>query len=320
MSTAPTKPQGINPGRARPNIRRLYERTILSPNRLSMPLLVLDGDAPGHLPGETTVAQLPNEAKRLSRLGLGGVKVFAFGHERDARASGATAADNRMVAAVQAIKNAAPDLAVTTEVCGCSWTASRECVLRTDNGKIDLPATLDLMRSMALAHAEAGADAVSPTAMLDGSIHAVRVALDNNGHTDVSVNPNIAVHTSLYGPFKKLMHTDPAGSNRLGLQLDTGRLPAAAIQTADRWSIEGADALTLQPVMTHVDTLTALAAHTDLPVTAYSTSGEWAGLRAIGPAAAFEYHEMLIRAGADHILTYLADQISLVLQRDREGI
>ncbi|MCD0444266.1 hypothetical protein LO763_11600 [Glycomyces sp. A-F 0318] len=322
MSNIPTRvpPQGVNPGRARPAIRRLYQRPPLAPSQLSAPLLVLsDLDATGILPGQTTLKQLPAEARRLARLGLGGVKVFASGHDRDERASGALAPGNHMIQAVRAIKDAAPELAVTTEVCGCSWTTSRECVLRTASGDIDLPATFDLMRSMALAHAEAGADAISPTAMLDGSIRAVRAALDHGGHADVSVNPNIAVHTNLYGPFKQVMRTDPDGGNRLGLQLDAGRLPDAALQTATRWEREGADALTLQPVMTQIDTLAALTGHTSLPVTAYSTSGEWAGLRAIGPAAALEYHQMLIRSGADHILTYLADQMALALHDDLAG-
>jgi porphobilinogen synthase len=322
MSTIPTRvpSQGINPSRARPAIRRLYQRARLAPSQLSAPLLVRrDLDVAGLLPGQTTLEYLPAEAKRLARLGLGGVKVFVLGHGRDERASGALAPDNHMVQAVHAIKDAAPELAVTTEVCGCSWTTSRECVLRTTDGEIDLPVTLDLMQSMAVAHADAGADAVSPTAMLDGSIRAVRAALDHGGHADVSVNPNIAVHTSLYGPFKQVMRTDPVAGNRLGLQLDAGRLPDAALQTATRWEREGADALTLQPVMTQIDTLAALTARTSLPVTAYSTSGEWAGLRAIGPAAALEYHQMLIRSGADHILTYLADQVALALQDDLAG-
>lgn len=314
-TTIAARPEGINPGRARPQIRRLYQRPLLAPNQLSKPLLVVpDHVHSGKLPSTVTLDQLGDEAARLARLGLGGVKLFAYGHDRDAHASGARAADNRMVQAVRIVKDAAPELAVTTEVCGCAWTDTSECVLRTPRGAIDLGATLALMEAMALAHAQAGADAVSPTAMLDGSIRAVRAALDHAGYPEVSVNPNLAVATSLYGPFKKVMGTDPAAGHRRGLQLDPGRVAASVRQSAVRWEAEGADALTLQPVMTHVDTLTALAAATDLPVTAYSTSGELAALDAMGAAAMIEYHLMLARAGAAHLLSFAADRVAQALQ------
>lgn len=104
--------------------------------------------------------------------------MFAFGHDRDGYASGATAPDNRMIRTIHAVKKATPATAVTTEVCGCSWTDHGQCVLRTNSGEIDLEGTYRLMGTMAVMHAEAGADCVSPTAMLDGSIQAVRQALD----------------------------------------------------------------------------------------------------------------------------------------------
>ncbi|AYG85323.1 Delta-aminolevulinic acid dehydratase [Streptomyces hundungensis] len=155
-----------------------------------------------------------------------------------------------MVRAIGFVKATAPGLAVTTKVCGCSWTDHGECVLRTADGDFDLPATYGLMAAMAVQHADAGADAVSPTAMLDGSIRAVRTALDEAGHRDVAVNPNVAVHTSLYDPFKALMATDPRAGHRRGLQLEPGRADRDVLVQAARWIGEGADSLTLQPVMT----------------------------------------------------------------------
>ncbi|MFF8505078.1 hypothetical protein ACF07L_31140 [Streptomyces anulatus] len=133
---------------------------------------------------------------------MGGVKAFTLGHDRDNAGSTAVSSGNLMVQAVSAIREVTPDLAVTTEVCGCSWTSSGECVLRTPTGRIDLDATHRLMGEMAVQHAESGADVVSPTAMLDGSVRAVRAALDERGFRDVGVNPNLAIHTTLYGPFK----------------------------------------------------------------------------------------------------------------------
>jgi porphobilinogen synthase len=311
----PRRPEGINPGRARGAIRRLYDQEELAPHRLSAPLLIRpDGKATGTLPGEIDLPGLSDHARRLADLGLGGVKVFVTGHDHDPRGTAATARDNRMLRAIDTLKTVASHLAVTTEVCGCSWTSSHECVLRHDNGHIDQASTYELMSQMALMHAAAGADAVSPTAMLDGSIRAVRHALNDAGWRDVSVNPNIAVDTALYEPFKALMGTQPATGRRTGLQIDTARLVPAAVDCAHRWLAEGADTLTLQPVMTNTDALAALAARTNTPVVAYSTSGEWAALQAVPEAVAMDYHRMLFRIGADHVLSFAAEKIAQTLQ------
>jgi porphobilinogen synthase len=293
----------------------LYVREDLAPARLSAPLLVLPAGAlGGDLPGVVDEHDLPAAAARAAGLGLGGVKVFVVGHDHDEHASAATRPGNRMVEAVRAIKQAAPDLAVTTEVCGCSWTSSRECVLRTGDGRIDLSATYDLMGHMAVLHARAGADAVSPTAMLDGSIRAVRAALDEAEFRDVSVNPNVAVDGQLYEPFKELMGTQPAAGRRTGLQLDPARLQQASLACADRWLGEGADSLTLQPVMTNADAVAELAAHATAPIVAYSTSGEWAALEGLPGAVMLDYHRMLFRLGAAHVLSYAAWTIAETLE------
>lgn len=184
-------------------------------------------------------------------------------------------------------------------------------------GGIDLEATFALMRQMAVQHAEAGADVVSPTAMLDGSIRAVRSALDDAGMRDVGVNPNLAIHTTLYGPFKTLMNTNPAAGHRRGLQLEPGRAERDTLVQARRWIAEGADSLTLQPVMTAVDVLTRLRDDQDVPLVAYSTSGEWPALRALGTDGMVEYAAGLKRAGADSILTFAAEQVAAHLEAGR---
>ncbi len=264
--------------------------------------------------------QLSDVRRTVARwrgLGIGGVKAFALGHGRDNAGSTAVSSGNLMVQAVSAIREVTPDLAVTTEVCGCSWTSSGECVLRTPAGRIDLDATYRLMGEMAVQHAEAGADVVSPTAMLEGSVRAVRVALDGSGLRDIGVNPNLAIHTTLYGPFKALMATDPAVGHRRGLQLEQGRAQRDTVVQARRWIAEGADSLTLQPVMTAVDVLVRLRADQEAPLVAYSTSGEWPALRELGSEGMTEYIAMLRRAGADHVLTFAAEQVAAHLERNR---
>ncbi|MFD8913985.1 hypothetical protein [Streptomyces sp. NPDC059575] len=313
--TAPDRPAGINPARARATVRGLYARTALTAADLSAPLLVLPDTAraTSALPGAVSVGEVPSTTARWAALGIRGVKVFAFGHDRDTRGTAAVAPGNRMLAAIGAVKAAAPGTAVTTEVCGCSWTDHGECVLRTGAGGIDLDATYRLMARMAVMHADTGADVVSPTAMLDGSIRVVRDALDGAGHRDVGVNPNLALHTSLYGPFKKLMATDPADGHRRGLQLEPGRADRDTLVQARRWVEEGADSLTLQPVMTAVDVLVRLRDDQQVPIVAYSTSGEWAALQALGGAGILEYLAQLKRAGADQILTFAAEAAATCL-------
>lgn len=315
---APT-PDGINPARARRAVRALYTGPALTASDLSAPLLALPDDTPGacSLPGAVPLTGIPATVARWAELGIHGLKAFAYGHDRDGRASGALAPDNRMARAIAAVKTTTPDTAVTTEVCGCSWTDHGECVLRTDDGGIDLDATYRLMAAMAVQHADAGADIVSPTAMLDGSIRAVRQALDETGHRDVGVNPNLAIHTGLYGPFKTLMDTDPRAGHRRGLQLEPGRAERDTIIQARRWITEGADSLTLQPVMTAVDVLVRLRDDQRVPIVAYSTSGEWAVLQALGAAGIVEYLGMLKRSGADQVLTFAAQAAAEYLEAGR---
>ncbi|MFF4433856.1 hypothetical protein ACFYZ4_32460 [Streptomyces sp. NPDC001513] len=301
-------PEGISPTRARRAVRALYAGPTLTAADLSAPLLALPDTEPVEtaLPGAVPVPGIAATVGRWADLGIRGVKVFAYGHDRDGRATGALLPGNRMVRAIAAVKAAAPETAVTTEVCGCSWTDHGRCLLLCDDGGIDLDATYTLMAAMAVRHADAGADVVSPTAMLDGSVRVVRDALDEAGHRDVGVNPNLAIHTGLYGPFKALMATDPRAGHRRGLQLEPGRAERDTLVQARRWITEGADSLTLQPVMTAVDVLVRLRDDQPVPVVAYSTSGEWNALKALGPAGMVEYLGMLKRAGADQILTFAA--------------
>jgi porphobilinogen synthase len=304
---------GVDPSRARAAVRELLERPTLVPRDLMAPLLVHpEGPHPDGLPGSVCLPDVVPLVSRWTTLGIRGIKLFVVGSPRDAHASGAVSADNLMVKAIREVKTAAPDMVVTTEVCGCSWTDTGECTLLV-GGRIDVTGTYRLMADMAQLHAAAGADAVSPTAMLDGSVRAVRNALTEAQLPDVGVCPNIAVHTCLYGPFKRVMGTDPSRGHRRGLQLEPGRADRDALTQADRWLAEGADALTLQPVMTATDILVRLRLHTRAPLIAYSTSGEYAALTALDTPGMIEYHAALKRAGADLILSFAAEQVARAL-------
>jgi porphobilinogen synthase len=310
-------PDGVNPSRARRVVRRLYAQPALTAADVMAPLLVVPGIAGPGLPGTTTLSGVGPLVRRWAASGIKGLKLFAFGHDRDGAGTGALANGNRMESALTEVKSAAPQIAVTTEVCGCSWTDHGQCVLRRTDGRIDLKGTWEFMAAMAVRHAAAGADVVSPTAMLDGSVRAVRNALDQAGYPDVSVNPNLALHTVLYGPFKQVMDTEPAAGDRRGLQLEPTRAERDALIQARRWITEGADALTLQPVMTAIDVLVRLRADQPVPLIAYSTSGEWAALERLGTSGMVEYHAAIKRAGADLVLTFAAEHLAAHLEGGR---
>ena len=313
-SEAPAGPDGVEPGRARASVRDLYARPVLAIRDLTAPILVMPDDRhAADLPGVTSLGQLTTAVRRLAALGIRGVKVFAYGTGRDASARAATAAGNLMCQAVEQIKAATPEIVVTTEVCGCSWTDHGECAILDGRGHIDTDATYELMARMAVLHALAGADVVSPTAMLAGSVRAVRDALDEAELPDVGVCPNIAIHTELYGPFKQIMGTNPGRGHRRGLQLEPGRADRDALTQADRWLAEGADSLIVQPMLTCIDIVTRLRGHTRVPLIAYSTSGEHTALAALSDAAVVEYHAGLKRAGADLILSFAAERVARAL-------
>ncbi|WP_185300713.1 hypothetical protein [Streptomyces finlayi] len=131
------------------------------------------------------------------------------------------------------------------------------------------------------------------------------------------MTPNLTLHTVLYGPFKELMKTNPAAGNRRGLQLEPGRADRDTLVQAHQWIEEGADSLTLQPVMAAVDVLTRLRDSQNVPLVAYSTAGEWPALRALGTEGMTEYTAMLKRAGADSILTFAAEWVATHLEDTR---
>ena len=135
-------------------------------------------------------------------------------------------------------------------------------------------------------------------------------ATGDAGHPDVGVNPNLAIHTVLYGPFKQVMGTNPRTGHRRGLQVEPGRADRDVLAQADTWLTEGADCVTLQPVLTAMDLLPRLAANVRAPIVAYSTSGEWPVLQLLGLDGTVEYHTAVKRAGADIVLTFAAEQVA----------
>lgn len=305
--------EAVSPLRGRPRVRDWLHRELVAPSDLIVPVLVQpDTRSPSEFPDLPTAVGLAGVgrlAEQLDQLGIGAIKLFCYVVDKRPDGAGAVATDNVMVEAIKAVREAVPTMVIATEVCGCAWTTTGECVILDGDGAgTDLAATHKLMADMAVLHATAGADIVGPAAVLEGSVCAIRDALNTAGYRAVSVTPSVIFDSVLFGPYKGPMHTDPGRGHRRGLQIDGCQI-GQAINCARRWLDEGADSLLVQPAMMAVDLLTRLATETNAPITAFSVSGEHLMLRD-DRGAYLEYVRMLRRAGADRVMTYGATQLA----------
>ncbi|RJO75172.1 hypothetical protein D5S18_17565 [Nocardia panacis] len=318
--TAPVRPRqevtGINPVRARARVRALHHRELLTAANLIVPILVQPDARPreeySYLPTAVPISQLGRYVSGLREHGIRACKVFVFCESKAPDAADALRPDNLMVAAIQTIRAATGDMVISTEVCGCAWTDSGECVITDARGRTDVKATYLLMGQMAVLHAEAGADIIGPAAMLDGSVQVIRHALHEHGHPDVGVTPSVIFDSGLFAAYKTAMRTDPGRGNRRGFQIDAEHQRQALTQ-AQRWMSEGADGLLIQPAMMTVDVLTRLRMDTDTPLTAFSVSQEQQMHTAVDNPVVLEYARMLCRAGADFVMTYDGPRIARAL-------
>lgn len=308
----PVEIAAVNPLRGRPRVRNWMQHELIAAKDLIAPVLVQPpGRSPAEFPALPTAVPLPNLgdlARELWWLGIGAVKLFVYVTDKRRDASGAIEPDNLMANAIRVVRDAVPEMVISTEVCGCAWTGSGECVLVDADAGTDLDATLELMAAMAVMHAQAGADIVGPAAVLDGSVRMIRDALDAAGCRNVGVTPSVIFHSTLFGPYKESMHTDPGRGNRRGLQIDACHI-GQAIDCAQRWLDEGADSLLVQPAMMAGDLLTKLRDAVRVPITAFSVSGEHMMLTT-NDAAYLEYVSYLRRAGADRVMCYGAAQLA----------
>lgn len=319
---------GVSPLRGRRAIRRMLERSPLAPGDLSLPVLVtpsavhLDDNAPPTV----TVEELPRLVREANTLGVRSVKLFAGGDTRDEFASDAASRSSLMVRAIMAARETAGDMAVMTENCLCSYTASGNCFLTTEGGELDLPSTLEVLAAQAVAQADAGADVIGPAAMLEGLTSAVRQALDESGHRAVALMPHVIFASRLYGGYRRAMQAAPRSGNRAAFQVHPSR-PEQALDYSVRCLQEEADMLLLEPALFTVDVLVRLRAVTNAPLFPFSVSGEHTLLvrgdnlstREIH-AVLIEYLTMLKRAGAEAIITYAALDVARLLNHQSKDV
>ncbi len=315
-----TAPGAERPRRLRANaaLRALVRETRLDPRQLVAPLFVVSGrgrrDEISSLKGHARLSPdlVIAEAHRLAELGVGGLLLFGIPDAKDPYGHAAADAKGPVPEALRMLKAEKLPLALAVDVCLCEYTTHGHCgVLEGD--RIDNDATLPLLAEAAVAYAEAGADLVAPSAMMDGQVAALRAGLDANGLDGTAIMAYASKHASaLYGPFREAAGSTPSFGDRKSYQMDSAN-GREALREMELDAREGADILMVKPAITSLDLLARARDRFDLPLAAYQVSGEAAMIEAAAErgwidrrAAILETLTAIVRAGAGTVMTYFA--------------
>jgi porphobilinogen synthase len=303
-------------------LRSLVRETRLDLGDFVMPLFACPGEGVVHqlegLPGiaQRSVDALVDEAETLVALGVSSVLLFGIPEEKDEEGSDAYDEDGIVQRALQELRARFPELVLATDVCLCEYTSHGHCGVVRD-GEIDNDASLELLARTAVSHAQAGADTVCPSDMMDGRVGAIRTALDDSGFEQIPIVSYAAKYASaFYGPFREAAESTPAFGDRRGYQLDPANV-REALRECELDVREGADALIVKPALPYLDVVRAVRERFDLPVGAYNVSGEYAMLKAAAQSgwlderqAALESLTAIKRAGADFIVSYWTKELA----------
>lgn len=306
-------------------IRRMLRETVLTPDDLIYPLFAIYGKGVKNeiatMPGQfqLSVDNIVKEAKELDSLGVPAVILFGIPETKDETGSSAFDADGPVQSSIKAIKDAVPEMVVITDVCMCEYTTHGHCGIIKD-GDVDNDATLDLLAQEALSHAEAGADMVAPSDMMDGRVKSIRSILDTSGFPDIPIMSYAAKYASaFYGPFRDAAESTPEFGDRRSYQMDPPNSDEA-IREVMLDIAEGADILMVKPALPYLDIIRRVKDETGYPVAAYNVSGEFSMIKAAeekgwldGEKAMMESLISIKRAGADLIITYFAKEAAKVL-------
>ena len=301
-------------------LRDLVRETRLSPQGFVYPLFVTHGEDVRReidsMPGQYQLSldQLPAEAEELRSLGIPAVLLFGLPASKDDAGSEAYDADGIVQRAIRTLNQVAPDLAVITDVCLCEYTSHGHCGVVVD-GEVDNDQTLPLLARTAVSHAQAGADVVAPSDMMDGRVAAIRQALDEAGSAATPIMSYAAKQASaFYGPFRVAAESAPQFGDRRGYQMDPANA-REAMREIEADIEEGADIVIVKPALPNLDLIARARERFDLPLAAYNVSGEYAMVKAAAAAgylderlATLEVLTAIRRAGADIIITYHAKE------------
>jgi porphobilinogen synthase len=307
-------------------IRNLVSETDLLPDRLIYPLFVTHGKdvcaQVESMPGcfQMSINNLVEEAKKVHDLGIPGILLFGIPAEKDEAGSGAYDDEGIIQMAVAALKEEVPELILITDVCLCEYTSHGHCGIIKD-GEVNNDLTLEMLAKMAVSHAEAGADIVAPSDMMDGRVAAIRSALDNEGFSNTPIMSYAAKYaSSFYGPFREAAQSAPEFGDRCSYQMDP-RNSDEAVRECLLDIEEGADIIMVKPALPYLDIIYRVKQETKFPRAAYNVSGEYSMIKAAAAkgwldekSAVLEALTSIRRAGADIIITYFAKDVAAWLK------
>ena len=313
--------------RSSEGIRSLVRETIITPDDFVYPLFIVPGkNIKKEIPSlpecyHLSVDQAVETAKEAYSLGITAVEVFGLPEYKDEQGSSAWAMSSPLEQEIMAIKKALPALTVVSDVCLCQYTSHGHCGLIKDN-YVTNDETLPLLAKVAVSQAEAGADIVAPSDMMDGRVLAIRQALDDKGYDNVSImSYTVKYASAYYGPFREAVNSAPKFGDRRSYQMDPANV-REAFKEVDLDTIEGADIIMVKPALSYLDVITKVKEYTNLPVAAYNVSGEYAMIKAAaqqgwidGDRVMMETLLSMKRAGTDIIITYHALEAAKLLAK-----
>ncbi|WP_009544457.1 porphobilinogen synthase [Crocosphaera subtropica] len=320
------------PRRLRQNdhLRRMVRETILTTNDLIYPLFAVPGSSVAKevvsMPGvyQLSIDKIVDEAKEVYDLGIPAIILFGIPEEKDTEATGAWHDHGIVQQAATAVKEAIPDLVVIVDTCLCEYTSHGHCgYLEVGDltGRVLNDPTLELLKKTAVSQANAGADIIAPSGMMDGFVQAIREGLDEAGFNHIPILSYAAKYASAYyGPFRDAADSSPQFGDRRTYQMDPGNA-REALKEVDLDIAEGADMLMVKPALSYMDIIWRVKEMTDLPVAAYNVSGEYSMVKAAALKGWIDEKKVTLetltsfkRAGADLILTYHAKDAARWLQ------
>jgi len=309
--------------RSSETLRSMVRETALHASDLIYPIFVMPGtgvrNEVSSMPGvfQLSLDQLPGEVDELKALGIPAVILFGLPESKDEAGTGAYAEDGIVQQAIRAIKAHDKEFYVITDVCMCEYTSHGHCGALDDQGCVVNDITLEMLATTALSHAEAGADMVAPSDMMDGRVAAIRAALDAEGYSDLPIMAYSAKYSSAYyGPFRDAADSAPAFGDRRAYQMDPANSEEALRETAMDID-EGADIVMVKPALSYMDIIRRVKDEFGYPTAAYNVSGEYAMVKAAAANGWIDEKKVVLetmlsfkRAGADLILTYHAKDVA----------
>jgi porphobilinogen synthase len=308
-------------------MRRMVRQTNININNLVYPLFVREGkkikEPIKSLAGcfHFSPDMIVKEAQEIFALGIPAILLFGMPEKKDATGSQAWAENGVIQEAVREIKSKVPELMIITDICLCEYTDHGHCGV-IKNSKVDNDATCELLAKVALSHAQAGADIVAPSDMMDGRVKFIRAALEENNFQDIAIMSYAAKYASaFYGPFREAAQSAPAFGDRKTYQMDPANSDQAMAEIAEDIE-EGADIIMVKPALAYLDIIYRARQRFDCPIAAYNVSGEYVMLNAASDAgllnrqaAMMETLTAIKRAGADILITYFAKDAAKIINK-----